>query len=127
MSRRKDQLPKSAINPANPLDVNLELARLGNVYYGNLPLVFYELLARPKEAAAEGLFDMLCYYLRGIIDRRQVDRLHQMASAFELVVNHIAQGQPYNRTMLLATQYEMRAKERGERATGAGLVKFLAA
>jgi hypothetical protein len=29
--------------------------------------------------------------------------------------------------MLLATQYEIGAEERGERATGAGLVKFLAA
>ena len=137
MPRRKDQLPKSAINPANPLGVNLELARLGNVFYGNLPLMFYEILTgrgserapdQPDEAHGRDLFNnLLVPYLRTIVFGKKPDRLRQIASAFELVVNHIARGQPYNRTMLLATQYEIGTEERGERATGAGLVKFLAA
>jgi hypothetical protein len=121
MPRRRDQLPKSAIGPHHDLGTNELHADLGHMFHDDVARLFF--LALSNENEREGLLE----YFSWVVEHRDLDAFKHMQWAFDLVVKQLRDSTPQNRTMLLAIRYEADAEAHGERATGAGLAKFLRA
>jgi hypothetical protein len=123
MPRRKDQVPKAAIGPNNPLELNQILADLGPVFHDDVARLFFLALNRPDD---EQEMAALLEYVTWVVERRDTAAFTRMAEAFKLVVERLKPGaSPYNLTLHHAIQYELDAERRGERATAKGLADYL--
>jgi len=124
MPRRKDRLPKDAINSQNSVLDNAMLAQDGPIWADRIAAFCYLYFIDEKDEAevAEVLMPAVLAALR----KRDAAAFTEIAESFALALKAAADGlpdEPFDRRMSLVCDYHIKE---GDAATTPGLIAYLA-
>ncbi|MFZ3377356.1 MAG: hypothetical protein WA183_17555 [Chthoniobacterales bacterium] len=125
MAKRKDRLPRDALQNCKSLGEKYLLLLRGPAFYGSgVAWGFSTIFDDKLDAKTRQKFEarMADYFMK-VVKLKNVRLMRQLADEFGLAVKYL--NEPYRKTAAKAVIYEMIMEAEGKRGSSGGLVKFL--